>query len=101
MIVGTWQVNKRKVSSASVARPRVVSPYDLVRFVSAKNVHGFSSMKFVAVAYSNCSSSVETEYFDAPAPFARALKGVGCFTLLHINYHTCHGGEYIFSMPRS
>jgi hypothetical protein len=74
-------VNKRRVS-ASMANPKLVAPRDLLRFISKEHVHGKSLMKFVPVAYSNCSGPVKAEY-GAPAPFAHALNGVGlcCFML--------------------
>lgn len=75
-ILGTWEVNERKVSSALMSQPKLVSPHDLLRFVSAENFHGNSSMKFVPVAFSNCTSSAKKEYFAAPAALAHALKGV-------------------------
>ena len=80
--LGAWKVNNGKISSATIPKPKVVAPHDLLRFMSAKHVHGNWSMKFVAVAYSNCSRSVKKEYFDAPALLAHALKGVSLCVLV-------------------
>ncbi len=75
-------MNDRTVSSA-ITKPKIVAPHDLLRFVSAEHVYGNWSMKFVAVAYSNCSGSMKKEYFGAPAALAHALKGVSlCCSML-------------------
>ena len=78
--VGSWEVNQRKVSPF-ISEPALVAPHDILRFISAKHVHGNWSMKFVVVLYSNCSSLMKKEYFNAPLPFAHALKAVSiCFS---------------------
>jgi hypothetical protein len=91
-------VNDGKVSSATFSRPKVVAPRDLLRFMSAKHVHGNWSMKFVAVAYSNCSRSVKKEYLGAPAPLARALKGVSLPAMLYC-IHSTRQPSHLLSLP--
>ena len=72
-----------------VKTPGIVSPSDSLRFVSAPNIYGNWTIKFVPVIYSNTSVSTLRAYLGAPDPIAHAFKGVSIIRILGIIGFMC------------